>query len=202
MRLPVKKLVTPSGNCAQISAKNFKNTFDRKEIKHIYLQSFPKYEQLPWWIMRFLTVREGIDIIGYYDGEKLCGFTYTVTAGNIIFVLFFAVKSDLRGKGYGSAILQYLKDNNPEKSVLLNVELLDPSANNFEERVQRFGFYKKNGFYDTGYDIEEVGDVFRVLATTPTFDQKEYLQIFKKMSFGFWKPKIMRTSPYAQENCQ
>ena len=42
------------------------------------------------------------------------------------------------------------------------------------------------------YDIEEVGGAFRVLATTPTFDKEEYLRVFRKMSFGFRKPKIMR----------
>ena len=180
-----------------LSAKNFKNSSDRTAIKNIYLKSFPKYERLPWWMLCFLTVRKGIDITAYYDGENLCGFTYTVTEGNILFVLFFAVEDTIRGKGYGSAILDYLKASNSEKSVLLNVELLDPSADNYLERVRRFRFYEKNGFYDTKYDIEEVGGVFRVLATMPTFDKKEYLRIFRKMSFGFWKPRIMR----GEEKC-
>lgn len=182
----------------KLTAKIFKHSPDRSEIKIIYHNSFPKYEQLPWWVMRFLTVRKGIDITGYYDGERLCGFTYTVTAGKILFVLFFAVDEKLRGKGYGSAILGYLKESNPEKSILLNVELLDPSADNYKERVRRFRFYEKNGFYDTGYDIEEVGGIFRVLATTPTFDSGEYLCVFRKMSFGFWKPKIIRAKEKEQ----
>ena len=181
-----------------LSAKIFKQARNRAEIKNIYFRSFPKYEQLPWWILRFLTVRKGIEINGYYDGEALCGFTYTIEAGKILFVLFFAVNEELRGKGYGSAILKYLKENNPDKSVLLNVELLDPNADNFDERVRRFRFYEKNGFYNTKYDIEEVGGVFRVLATTPTFDQEEYLCVFRKMSFGFWKPKIMRAEEFDQ----
>ena len=176
-----------------VIAKSFKHTPHRADIKKIYLEAFPKYEQLPWWILRFLTVRKGIDITAYYDGEALCGFTYTVTAGNILFVLFFAVENALRGKGYGSAVLKYLKESNPEKSVLLNVELLDPNADNYAERVRRFRFYEKNGFFDTKSDIEEVGGVFRVLATTPTFEKEEYIKVFQKMSFGVWRPRIMRS---------
>ena len=76
--------------------------------------------------------------------------------------------------------------------MLLNVERLDPLAENFDARVRRFRFYEKNGFYDTKYDIEEVGGVFRVLATAPTFDKGEYLRVFRKMSFGFWRPRIMQ----------
>ena len=86
---------------------------DNEKAKKLYMQSFPENEQLPWWLLRFLTVRKGIDISAYYDKKDFCGFTYTVTNGNIVFVLFFAVKYELRSKGYGSAILRYLKDNNP-----------------------------------------------------------------------------------------
>lgn len=174
----------------KLSSKSFGNAANRSEIKKLYFQSFPKYEQLSWWILRFLTVRKGIDITAYYENEIFCGFTYTITDGNILFILFFAVNTEIRRQGYGSAILEYLKQNNPDKSILLNVELLDESADNYDERVKRFQFYKKNGFYDTKFDIEEVGGTFRVLATAPTFDPKEYLGVFKRMSFGFWKPKI------------
>jgi len=177
----------------KLSAKTFGKADRRAEIKNIYLEAFPAEERLPWWVLRFLTVRRGIDITAYYEADRLCGFTYGITAGNILFLLFFAVKDELRGKGYGSAILGYLKENHPGKTILLNVEPLDPKADNFEERVRRFRFYEKNGFYDTQYDIEEVGGVFRVLATAPSFEQKEYLRVFGRMSFCFWKPKITRT---------
>ena len=175
-----------------LSVKSFQKTPYRFKIKKIYLEAFPKYEQLPWWLLRFLTTRKGIDMTAYYDGEDLCGFTYTVTTDTILFVLFFAVKKELRGKGYGSAILRYLKESNPQKSILLNIELLDPNAENYDERVRRFRFYENNGFIDTKYDIEEIGGIFRVLATTPIFDIEEYIRVFQKMSFGLWKPRIMK----------
>lgn len=176
----------------ELLAKSFGDAISRTEIKKLYFQSFPKYERLPWWLLRFLTVRKGINITAYYQGGIFCGFTYTVTDGNILFILFFAVNNEIRRQGYGSAILKYLKQTNPDKSILLNVEPLDENADNYDERIKRFDFYKKNGFYDTQFDIEEVGGTFRVLSTSPTFDRKEYLGVFKRMSFGLWKPKIMR----------
>ena len=178
----------------KLSAKTFKDATHRAVIKKIYLDSFPKYEKLPWWQLRLLTLRRGIEMTAYYDGDEVCGFTYTVAAGKILFVLFFAVKRDLRGMGYGSAILQYLKESAPSKAVLLNIEPLDSAADNFEERIRRFRFYEKNGFFDTKYEIEEIGGVFRILATSPDFDMTEYLRVFKKMSFGFWRPRIMPAS--------
>ena len=66
------------------------------------------------------------------------------------------------------------------------------SAKNFQKALNRTEV--KNIYLNSfaKYDIEEVGGVFRVLATTPTFDSGEYLRVFRKMSFGFWKPKIMQ----------
>ena len=106
-----------------------------------------------------------------------------------VIVLFFAVNADFRGRGYGSAILTYLKEKNPNRSVILNVEPLDEEAENAEERIRRMRFYEKNGFFDTGYDIEEIGGTFRVLATEKEIDMEAYLRVFGKMSFGLWKPK-------------
>jgi GNAT superfamily N-acetyltransferase len=159
------------------------------EAKRLYRSAFPKEEQVPFFVLRFLTLIKGVDLICYRENDNFCGFTYTVTAGNVVFVLFFAVNADLRGRGYGSAILAYLKEKNPDRSVILNVEPLDDEAENAEERIRRIRFYEKNGFFDTGYDIEEIGGTFRVLATEKEINMDEYLRVFGKMSFGLWKPK-------------
>ena len=158
----------------------------------LYITSFPKEERMPLLLMRLLALKQEVDFNCYYENGEFCGFTYMASEGNVLFVLFFAVETKLRQKGYGSAILEYIKENNPSKTIVLNVELLDETADNYEERVKRFAFYKKNGFYDTGYDIEEIGGVFRVLSTSKNLNTDEYLRVFQKMSFGLWNPRIMK----------
>ena len=173
-----------------IKAYNLKNAPDRKKIKALYLEAFPKEERIPWWLMQAATVRDGTEVTAYYDGDVFCGFTYSAAYEKTLFVLFLAVEKEVRGSGYGSSILEYLKKSDPERTILLNVELLDPNADNYAQRLQRMAFYKKNGFYDTGYNIDEVGGTFRVLATKPTPDMDAYLRVFHHMSWGFWKPPI------------
>ena len=174
-------------------AKSYKKAPDREKIKKLYQTAFPKEELLPWWIVRLLTVQKCVDLTGYYQEETFAGFTFTATAGNILFVLFFAVEENSRGKGFGSEILQYLKDCNPGKTIVLNVEPLDASAENNHQRIRRMAFYKKNGFYDTGYNIREVGGVFRVLATAPELDTAAYGKVFRKMSLGLWRPEMKKS---------
>lgn len=152
------------------------------------MQAFPEEERLPWWLLRLNAQRKGIDLTAFLDSNRFCGFTASVTVDDTHFLLFFAIDSDLRGKGYGSEVLSLLRRE--YQTVYLNIELLIPSAPNLEERKKRFAFYQKNGFFDTCYHVWEVGGKFRVLSTNPILDVKAYKRIFRKLSFGFWNVKI------------
>jgi GNAT superfamily N-acetyltransferase len=176
----------------RITAKPYENTPNRREIRALYTSAFPKEERLPFFALRALTVREGCNITAYYDGDTFCGFTYDAVRGDILYLMFFAVNGALRGKGYGSAILSYLKEQYPDKAIVLNIELLDPDAENYDDRVRRLRFYEKNGFHDTGYNIDEVGGTFRILSTAKDFVPDAYLAVFKWLSFGIWRPRITK----------
>ena len=175
-----------------MTATEYKNAPNRGEIKKLYQTAFPKEELLPWWIVRLLNMQKRVSLTGYYHGETFAGFTFSATEGDILFILFFAVEESSRGKGLGSEILQYLKDSNPGKTIVLNVEPLDESAENNDQRIRRMAFYKKNGFYDTGYNIREVGGVFRVLATAPELDTAAYGKVFRKITLGLWRPEMTK----------
>lgn len=162
----------------------------RKAVKKLYRSAFPKEELLAWPLMRLLTLRKGASIRGWMDGDRFCGFTYSATVNGLCFVMFFAVEAHLRGKGYGSAVLQALKAENPDASLILNIEPIIDSAPNLRERKDRLAFYEKNGFYDTGYWIREVGGVFTVMATCPQIDPAAYARLFRHISFGFWKVTV------------
>lgn len=164
----------------------------RKKVKALYLSAFPKEELVPFWIMRLVSKRRGIKITAYYDGDRFCGFTHSVEVDGLYFVTFFAVDSDLRGSGYGSAILSLLKEQG--KPIALNVEPLTDDAPNREERKNRLAFYYKNGFFDTDYNVKEIGGVFRILSTKQELNVKDYKKVFRKMSFGFWNVKVMKHS--------
>ncbi|MBE6981042.1 MAG: GNAT family N-acetyltransferase [Ruminococcaceae bacterium] len=157
-----------------------------KQVKALYRSAFPKEELLPWPLMRLLTLREGASIRGWMDGDTFCGFTYSATVNGFCFVMFFAVEPGLRGQGYGSAILEALKAEAPTVPVILNIEPILDTAPNLQERKNRLAFYQKNGFFDTGFMIREVGGVFTVMATCPKIDPEQYARLFRYISFGFW----------------
>ena len=143
-----------------ITANTANNLSDAREL---YLSAFPKYERLPWWVLRLFTLNKNANLTCYYANGEFCGFTFDVITDSILYLMFFAVKRELRGKGCGSAILKYLKENNPSRAITLNVEIIDPSAENAEERVKRVEFYKKNGCVMTGVKCLLYGVDFNIM---------------------------------------
>lgn len=179
-----------------LDKKPLREVPDVAALRRLYHTAFPKEEQMPWWILRLVSLRRDMGVEGFYEGDQLRGFTYSVATEDVLFLLFFAVNDDCRGQGWGSTILTQLKEENPGRTIVLNVELLDPKADNYDQRLRRMRFYKRNGFFDTGFDIDEVGGTFRVLATSEQLDVDAYLKAFAKLSFGFWRPYIREGEKY------
>ena len=163
-----------------------------KKVRELYISAFPKVERLPWKVLRLAACEKHSAIDAYFDGEDFCGFTFSTAIDKIYFIMFFAVDGEKRSMGYGSAILSKIKADNPDKTVVLNVEPLVADAPNLKERENRLAFYQKNGFFDTGYYVREVGGVFTVMATEKTVDVAAYQKIFKALTFGLWKVKIAK----------
>lgn len=163
-----------------------------QEIKSLLCRAFPKDEQTPMWMLRILALRKSMDFSAYYDGETFCGISYTVSTDDLVFVLYLAVNDNIRSKGYGSAILQCMKQKYASKVIALNIEPLEPDADNYAQRIRRFEFYAKNGFTDTGCQISDGRCKYQILATTDQFQTviAEYKAAIKKLSFGLRSPEI------------
>lgn len=159
-----------------------------KQVKKLFEQSFPKEERVPWWILRLNTRRAGFDLWAWLDGDTFCGFTLETTVGDLHFLMLLAVESAMHSKGYGSGILSVIRQEH--ETIVLNMEPMDETAPNYPERCRRLAFYKKNGFFDTGCDVWEVGGKFRILSTKPRLDLEAYGKIFKWLSFGLWNVKL------------
>ncbi len=156
--------------------------------KALYHSAFPKEERIPWPLLRASALRRDIHLTAWLRGDSFCGMTASVDVPGMHFVLFLAIAEPMRGTGCGSAILRQLQREHPV--VALNVEPLTADAPNLSQRQQRFAFYEKNGFQDTGYHVWEVGGMFRVLSTRKELDWEIYRQVFRKLTFGLWTVRL------------
>lgn len=161
-----------------------------RRIINLMKNAFPKEEQYPIWLLKLWNLKKDVKFWAYYQNEEFCGISYLVHHEEMIFVLYLAVDDQVHSKGYGSAILKTLKEKFNGKNITLNIERLDTSAVNYEQRVKRLNFYKRNGFYDTEYTITDRGETFLTLSTSDSFSVDAFKSVLKKLTFGVDLSKI------------
>lgn len=161
------------------------------EVQRLMKTAFPQNEQLPIWLLNLLAKRKMVEFHAFFDEDDFCGILYTAENNNLVFILYLAVNDKIRSKGYGSQILQYVKRHSKGKTIVLNVEALNSSAANSEQRKKRIEFYRKNGILDTGYTFIDKGEIYSVLASDCTrFHVQEYKCLLKKFSLGLYRKNI------------
>lgn len=162
------------------------------DVCRLMRSAFPQNEQIPMWLLRLLAFRKSVKFRVFYEDEQFCGILYTAENDKYLFVLYLAVNDRIRSKGHGTKILDWLKQNT-EKIIVLNVEALDPSAENALQREKRISFYSRNGVFDTGCRFVDEGENYYVLATDiDHFDSKEYEMLLSRFSFGTYRKHITR----------
>lgn len=128
-----------------------KNSRDIDAVKRLIESSFPPEERVSTdFIFDFNDER--VEFLLFYDGDLFCGFACLFNgAQDISFFCWLAVEENLRGKGYGGKILQYVREEKSNCRIFLNIERVDVPAENLEQRLKRKNFYLSNGYHETGF---------------------------------------------------
>lgn len=153
-----------------------------KELKQLYKEAFSKNERVPFWILKIISKKKNVKLYGIYDGNKFIGLTNIICYKDITYVFYLAIDSNIRGRGYGTRVLDLLKQKYKNNRILLNVEEIDQNSNNYEQRIKRKKFYEKSGFYDLNYKIEEFGEKYEMLCYSKDkkiVSKEEYMEIMK-----------------------
>ena len=120
-----------------------------QKIKQLYETAFPKDEQIPWDDLMRLVGEMSLDFTAYYEGEEFIGFTIVYPRKSFNWFWYFAVREELRGKGYGQQILTQLIERYKGQPFVLDMESTTQVCDNLEQRKRRQAFYLRNGFRDT-----------------------------------------------------
>lgn len=145
-----------------------------RELENIYNAAFPLNERAPFRILLKKSRRGNVDFLAYYHDGKLCGMTYQLCMDGFVYLFYLAVSADMRGRGFGSEILQTLKLRYPGQSIFLSMEQLDPSAGNYDQRLKRRDFYAANGFDLLGRKVREGPVVFELAGTDSRITAAQY----------------------------
>ena len=108
------------------------------------------------------------------EEDRFIGIMLFWVIGKTLFLEHFAIRRDLRGKGYGSAALALLKEM--DLPIILEME---PPEEDYQ--IKRYDFYKRNGFVMTPhhhvqakYHIGDEDLVLKILSYPDPVSREEY----------------------------
>lgn len=152
---------------------------DYGKISRLMKRVFPESELFPIPFLLLQSCRKGIEFTAYYDENILCGISYVVKGKELVFLLYLAVDDSLQSKGYGSRILNSIKESAGDLPIALNVEPVEETASNYEQRLRRLGFYERNGFHQSGYRMKDDKEEYQILTTSDAFDPEAYREVLR-----------------------
>lgn len=162
------------------------------KVQALYERAFPENERIPMKIL--LEPMEGREFLAFYDDElddapvetSFVGFVNSITRCGICNIIYFAVEDSLRGRGYGSQILQHVRNTHPNEKIVVDVE--DENAVNdaeaVAERILRQDFYIRNGFGATPVDYKWQGESYKLMVSGGHITEKEFLDFWKEVLKG------------------
>jgi GNAT superfamily N-acetyltransferase len=151
------------------------------EIIALYREAFPGAQHIPTCFLRYKlrNGKKGFYIL--YKDDDWIGLIYSTEYADIVFVHFLAISAALRSAGYGSKVMESLNDMHPGKRTVLNIEALDESAENYQQRIKRKAFYEKNGFSASGYFVKESAGQQEMLVRGGSVCKEEIDAMYKNL---------------------
>lgn len=137
----------------------------KNEIKKIFVNSFPKSERFPFFILRRCSKGTNVIFNVILDKDKLIGMEYIIECSDFTYLMYLAVDKKQRNNGYGSQVLSNLIKK--YKNVILSIER--PDKNCYNEKNKRKNFYLRNGFYETNKFIGDNGVEYELLCTNKNY---------------------------------
>lgn len=161
-----------------------------KDIQKIYdlnLEAFPEEERIPNEKLLLISKRSCGKVFAFYDKDTFVGFTIGSYSKEyaIYYVWFLAVHKDVRSSGYGSIILDSIQKEYPQTQIVIEIEVLDPESENYEERVRRYEFYARNGFEKSEWGVSYFGADFQILSKPAPFRRDDYVKFWNSL----WQTK-------------
>ncbi|WP_259369443.1 GNAT family N-acetyltransferase [Colwellia sp. MB02u-10] len=174
-----------------------KNDNNYSKVIDLYQEAFTTVQRIPTWVLRFKLRKGKVGFNVLYADDTWIGLIYTTEFKDIVLVHFLAISEAIRSDGYGSKVMDSIKIMHSGKRIVLNIEKIDEHEKNYQQRIKRKDFYKKNGFSSSGYIVKEPGEKLEMLIFGGSISKEEIEAMYKHLFgsiIGFLlRPKIIKT---------
>lgn len=163
--------------------KKLPNEFnDIKNLEKINYEAFPIEERLEIDNLLEMANTDLFSLYLVYENNKLIGFILLAINKPSIYIFLFAIDKSMRSKGYGSIVLNRIKELYPEYQIVLDLERINENCPNISQRISRKNFYMRNGYFETGYFMDYNDVEFEVLCNDYNFNQDSFTKLLNKIN--------------------
>ena len=155
------------------------------KIYHLYRTAFPRCERKPFSMIVKMTRLGKTDTWYCTDQGKFVGIAITINGEDAILLDYFAMSKDVRGSGYGSALLQALIAQYAPKTLFGEIETVFDDVEDLELRKRRKTFYLRNGLKEMGVMVYLFGVKMELLTSDRNMTFEEYRN-FYKYNYNEW----------------
>ena len=147
-------------------------------LKKLYVSAFPRNERKPFSMIRRMFKKGKSDIWIFFDDGLFLGFAITINSREIVLIDYFAVNNDLRGKGYGSRMLNALLAHYSPRGVFLEIEIPYEGEDAYTERIRRKRFYLNVGLTPMNTRVKLFGVDMELMGYNCFLDYQQYRKFY------------------------
>jgi len=160
-----------------IYLENYFESEYQKELKDLYYSAFPKEERPPFFYFLHCAKKKTSELYVIRDEKKFIGLACFSKEKDLVCLMWFAIDEKLRGQGYGTSLLNLMKEKYQGYRLSLACEKVSGEYSNYEERKKRKSFYEHNGYKSMDYIFTEYGVDYEIMCCNGKISKEEYRKV-------------------------
>ncbi len=167
-----------------------------EKVAALAKEAFPPEEYLAPEKLIEMAEEGDQDFLALYDKEHgediFVGFMVVKKYKQMRYLFFLAIDPTNRSKGYGGRAIKTLVSLYPDSQQIVDLEMLDETAENHIQREKRRQFYLKNGYKPTGQYLSYLGVDYEVLCMDDNFKFEDFKEMMSTLKVDGFNPVYFR----------
>lgn len=164
---------------------------DKEKLYALNDEAFPREERIPSDKLLALLQELDCDAWAFYDGEFV-GFAILLSdpALEMAYLSYFTVDAACRSRGYGAAALAKLAEVYAGYQIVLDMERMDESAGNYDQRLRRLAFYERNGYRRAMVGFRYFKMDLEIMCSQGKFREQDFRKLIGRIKLPGFTPEL------------
>lgn len=154
-------------------------------LYRLYRSAFPTAERKPFGVIVSMYRKGKSDVWCVVRDGKFAGLAMTINGGSVILLDYFAIQSNSRGQGIGSAALRELLRIYGDKGLFVEIESTREIVPNQVQRERRKQFYLSAGLVELNVTAKLFGVNMELLGSRCRLTYDQY-KAFYRDNYNSW----------------